>query len=135
MFQLQILSPLGEVFNDSIDEVLLPTTKGEIAVLSNHIPLFSKLTEGTLTIKKGSKENVIAIVGGFIEVKNNVVTILSDYAIKAEDIQTAKALEAQKMAEELIKNKQSTADLIMAEKQLQKALLELKVLGKIRHHN
>lgn len=134
MFQLQILSPLGEVFNESVDEALLPTDKGEIAILPHHIPLFSKLTEGTITIIKGGKNTVIAIVGGFLEVKNDVVTILSDYAIKAENIQIARALEAKKQAEEFITNKQGTADLIMAERQLQKSLLELKVADKMKHH-
>lgn len=135
MFQLQILSPLGDIFNDSVEEVVLPTITGEIAILTHHTPLYSKLNEGTITIKKSGKQTIIAIVGGFAEVKDNLVTVLSDHAIKAEDIQKAKAEEAQKMAEELIKNKQSTADLIMAEKQLQKSLLELKVADKIRHHN
>lgn len=135
MFQLQILSPLGEVFNDTVDEVLLPTENGEIAVLPHHIPLFSKLTEGTITIKRTGKNTVIAIVGGFLEVNNKVVTILSDYAIKAENIQAARALEAKKRAEEFIANKQSTTDLIMAEKELQRSLLELKVADKIKHHS
>lgn len=135
MFALQILSPEGEVFSDSVDEVLLPTTKGEIAVLTHHVPLFAKLTEGTITIKKGGRNTVIAVLGGFLEVKKDVVLILSDYAIKAESIQAARAQEAKKLAEEILKNKQSTADLIMAEKSLQKSLLELKVADKIKHHS
>lgn len=134
MFQLQILSPLGEVFNDSVEEVSLPTENGEISLLTHHTPLFSKLAEGTLTIKKAGKQTVIAIVGGFLEVGDELVTVLSDYAIKAENIQIAKAEEAKKRAEEFIANKQSTADLIMAEKELQKSLLELKVAGKAKHH-
>lgn len=135
MFELQILSPLGEIFHDSIDEVVLPTEKGEIAILPGHMPLFSKLTEGALTIRKGGKNIIIAILGGFLEVQEGVTTILSDYAIKAENIQAAKAMEAKKRAEEFIKNKQSTADLILAEKELQKSLLELKVADKTKHHS
>lgn len=134
MFELQILSPTGEVFNESVEEALLPTDSGEIAILPNHIPLFSKLTEGTITIKKSGKSTIIAIVGGFLEVRKNVVTILSDFAIKAENIQVARALEAKKQAEEFIADKKGTADLIMAERQLQKSLLELKVADKMKHH-
>lgn len=134
MFALQILSPEGQIFSDSVDEVQLPTPTGEISVLTHHIPIFAKLSEGTITIKRGGKNTVIAILGGFLEVKENVVMILSDYAIKAESIQAARSLEAKKLAEEIIKNKQSTADLIMAEKNLQKSLLELKVADKIKHH-
>jgi F-type H+-transporting ATPase subunit epsilon len=134
MFALQILSPTGEVFSDSVEEVLLPTPNGEISVLAYHIPLFSKLAEGTLTIKKGGKNTLIAILGGFLEVKENIVTILSDYAVKAESIQAAQALEAKKMAEEIIAKKESTAELITAEKNLQKSLLELKVANKLKRH-
>jgi F-type H+-transporting ATPase subunit epsilon len=134
MFQLSILSPVGEVFNDNVEEVTLPTDKGEVTILSNHVPLFSKLVEGVAIINKGGKQNSIAIVGGFLEVKNNIVTVLSDYAIRAEDIQTARALEAKKRAENFLSNKQSTADLIMAEKELQRSLLELKVADKMKRH-
>jgi F-type H+-transporting ATPase subunit epsilon len=133
MFQLTILSPLGQIYNDTVDEVTLPTDKGDISILPHHTPLFSKLAERIMTINKGGKKQVIALVGGFLEVGDKV-TVLSDHAIKAEDIQTAKALEAKKRAEEFIQNKQSTADLIMAEKELQKSLLELKVADKMKHH-
>ncbi len=133
MFQLQVLSPVGEVFNDTVDEVSLPTNKGEISILSHHVPLFSKVEEGTITIKKGGKNTVIAVVGGFLEVNEQSVSILSDYAIKAENIEIAKATEAKKRAEDFLSNKQSAAELIMAEKELQKSLLELKVADKMRH--
>lgn len=132
MFQLQILSPVGEVFNDTVDEVSLPTSKGEISILTHHVPLFSKVEEGTVTIKKGGRNTVVAIVGGFLEVVGEKVSILSDYAVKAENIEVAKANEAKKRAEDFLANKQSAADLIMAEKELQKSLLELKVADKIK---
>lgn len=135
MFELQILCPEGQVFNDSIDEVQLPTINGTITVLEHHVPLFAKLVEGTIIVKKGGKDTVIAILGGFLEVKKTRVTVLSDYAVKAESIQSARALEAKKLAEEIIKNKQSTAEIIMAEKNLQKSLMELKVSDKIKHRN
>ena len=135
MFALQILSPEGQIFSDSVDEVQLPTPNGEISVLTHHVPIFSKLSEGTITVKRGGKNTIIAILGGFLKVKENVVMVLSDYAIRAESIQSARALEAKKLAEEIIINKQSTAELIMAEKNLQKSLLELKVADKVKHHS
>lgn len=135
MFALQILSPEGQIFSDSVDEVQIPTPDGEISILTHHVPLFSKLSEGTLTIKKAGKNTLIAILGGFLKVKDNQITILSDYAIKAESIQAARSLEAKKLAEEILKNKQTTAELIMAEKNLQKSLLELKVSDKLKRHS
>lgn len=135
MFQFVILSPVGEVYNDNVEEVTLPTYKGEITILTNHTPLFSKLAEGVAVITKSGKQTSIAILGGFLEVKKGVVTVLSDYAIRAESIQIAKALDAKKRAESFLKDKQSKADLIMAEKELQRSLLELKVADKIKKHS
>lgn len=134
MFEFKILSPEGQVFSDSVDEVVLPTPTGEIAVLTHHVPLFSKLSEGVITIKKSGKKTIIAVLGGFLEVKSDTALVLSDYAIKAESIQTARASEAKKLAEEMLKSKQTTAELLMAEKKLQKSLLELKVADKMKHH-
>lgn len=134
MIELRILSPLGTVFSDSVDEIMISTDKGEIAILTDHIPIFSKLLEGTVTIKKGTKTTVIAVIGGFIEVKKNVALILSDHAIPAESIQIAKALEAKKRAEDLIAKKESIMDILIAEKELQKSIMELKVAEKIKHH-
>ena len=134
MIELQILSPLGTVFNDSVDEIIVPTERGEIAILTDHVSIFSKLLEGTITIKKGTKTTIIAIIGGFIEIKNNVALILSDHAIPAENIQVAKAIEAKKRAEDLIARKESDMDVLVAEKELQKAIMELKVAEKIKHH-
>lgn len=120
------------MFNDSVDELFLPTDKGEIEVLTNHIPLYSKLSEGVITVKKGGKRTQIAITSGFIEVNNNNVAILSDYAIPAESIQVARSLEAKKKAEELLRRKESAADILVAEKELQKSIMELKVAEKIK---
>src|SRR3989344_9187691 len=120
MIELQILSPLGTVFADSVDEIIVPTQNGEIAVLTDHVSIFSKLTEGIITIKKGAKNTIIAVIGGFSEVKENVALKLSDHAIPAESIQIAKAMEAKKMAEELIAKKESIMDILVAEKELQK---------------
>lgn len=134
MIELRILSPLGTVFNDSVDEIIVLTQSGEIAILTDHVPIFSKLLEGTVTVKKGVKNTIIAVIGGFIEVKNNVALILSDHAIPAESIQIARAMEAKKMAEDLIARKESSMDVLVAEKELQKAIMELKVAEKIKRH-
>ncbi len=134
MLDLQILSPQGSIFNDSVDEISLPTESGEIEILTNHIPIYSKLAEGVITIKKGAKTHQIAVTGGFVEVGDNKVSVLSDHAIEAQNIQIAKALEAKKMAEDLLSRRESDADILIAEKELQKSIMELKVAEKIKHN-
>ncbi len=132
MFQLQVLSPLGTIFDDSVEEVILPTDQGEIAILPQHVPLFAKLTEGTMTIKKSGKNTIIALIGGFLEVKKGSVTVLSDHAIKAENIEVAKALEAKKKAEELMKNKENEEDFALATKELARSIMELNAAEKMK---
>lgn len=135
MFQLQVLSPMGTIFDDSVEEVILPTDQGEMAVLSHHVPLFAKLTEGTMTIKKSGRNTVIALIGGFLEVKKGTVTVLSDHAVKAENIEVAKALEAKKKAEELMKNRENEEDFALATKELARSIMELNAVEKMKRRS
>lgn len=135
MFQLQVLSPLGTIFDDNVEEVVLPTEHGEIAILPHHVPLFAKLTEGTMVIKKSGKETHVALIGGFLEVGRETVTVLSDHAIKADNIEVAKALEAKKHAEELMKNRDTEEDFALATKELARSIMELNAAEKMKRRS
>jgi F-type H+-transporting ATPase subunit epsilon len=134
-FHLEIVSPEGVSFDDSVNEVILPTSTGEIAVLPNHAPLFTKLVEGEATIILGSKHTHIAILGGFVEVSRKKVTVLSDFAVQADSIEVKKVEEAKKRAEEILEGKIANEDFVMAEKESQKALFSLKIANKMRRKN
>lgn len=134
MFSLQVLSPTGSIYNDEVDEVVLPSASGEITILANHVPLFSKLTEGQMTVGKNGKKIVIALTGGFLEVNKEKVVVLSDHAVLAENIQVAQALAAKKRAEELLSKKASEIDMLIATRDLQKSILELKISEKAKRH-
>lgn len=129
---LEIITPEKVIYSDKVNEVLIPTEKGQIGVLPNHIGLFAKITTGELVIKKGGHEQMIAITGGFLEVSKDKVSILADYAIRAENIEVAKAMEAKEKAEELMKNKESEQNNAALEAQLRRAILELKVANKLK---
>lgn len=133
-FNLEILSPEGEIFKDDVTEVILPTMQGQIAVLANHAPLFTKLKEGEIVIKKKDKDIFIAVTGGFVEINNNAVSILADYAVKSEEVEAKRAEAAKKKAEELLKEKekQSKVDFVTAEKDLRRAILELQIAEKVK---
>lgn len=132
-FNLEIISPEGQVFAGPAESVTIPTYKGEITVLPHHAQLFTKLSEGEVRIKQGGRETTIVIAGGFLEVKNSSVHILSDYAIRAESIQMAKAEERKRQAEEKLKQKLDNREFTVADKDLRLSILELKVAQKIRH--
>lgn len=130
--QLEIITPDKVVLKDTVDEIVVPTTTGEITILPNHTPLLTRMKEGELVIKKSQKVLYFAILGGFLEVQNNNVNILADYAVRAEDIEVAKAKEAEERAKNAMKQKANLRDFAMAESDLRKAILELKVARRHR---
>lgn len=127
---LEIITPEKIVFKDEVNEVVAPTADGEIAILPQHINLITRINPGELIIKKGSSNQFIAITGGFLEVNNNKISILADYAVKAQDIEIARAQEAKKRAEKIMSEKATDNEQRIAEGELMKAILELKIAAK-----
>lgn len=131
----EITTPERNIYRDEVDSVSLPTELGQITILSNHIPLISSLVPGELIVKKDNKEIYMAIAGGLAEIRgNNHVVVLSDTAEHAEKIDEARAEEAKKRAEELLKEKREDASEYAAlAAKLQRELARLRVAKK--HHN
>lgn len=129
---LEIVTPTGVAYKDDVDEITVPTQNGYIGILPHHIPLLTQVTSGELRVKKGSSSQFLAITGGFLEVANNKVTILADYAVRSEDVEVAKAESAKKRAEQLLKEKLSERDFVKVEAELRRSLLELKVAKRRR---
>lgn len=126
----EIITPEKIVLQDDVDEVIAPTTNGQIAVLPNHVSLLTRVTNGELITKKNGKETSLAVTGGFLEVGSNKVTLLADYAVHAADINIAKAEAAKERAEKLMKEKVSEEDFATAQAAFSRAILELKVAHK-----
>lgn len=127
--KIKVITPEKTVFeNENIDSITIPTIEGEITVLPGHIPFFSKVSPGEIVIRTDKKEYSLVSVDGFVKVsKDNTVSILSDYAIRSENIEIAKVLEAKKKAENALKDKESARDFAIAEADLRRILLELKI--------
>jgi F-type H+-transporting ATPase subunit epsilon len=135
--QLEIVTPEKIIYQGEVDEIVVTTADGEIAVLPHHVNLFTKVLPGELTMKIGGKEQFLAITGGFLEISDNKISLLADYAVRAEEIEVEKALEAQKRAEEILKSKESgltERDFATAQGDLRRAILELHVARR-RHHS
>ncbi|MDP1709628.1 MAG: F0F1 ATP synthase subunit epsilon [Candidatus Komeilibacteria bacterium] len=98
----KIVTPEKTVYeNNGVFQVSLPTMTGEITVLPNHIPLVTVLKAGELKLKDNAGDQVIAVAGGFVEVKGeNQIVVLADNAERAEEIDVARAEEARQRAEE-----------------------------------
>ena len=134
-FLFEIITPEKIVYKDEIEEVIVPTTSGQITVLPNHASLLSLVESGEIVIKKNNKEQYLAVAGGFLEVNNNTATLLADYAVRMEEIEVSKALEAQKRAARIMRDseeKMSKKEFALAEAQFRRSILELKVASKRR---
>src|SRR3989344_307475 len=131
-FLLEIYSPEGIIFKDTVTQALFPSSSGQIGILPHHAPLFTKLEEGEVHVKKGKEEMIVGITGGFLQVSNNTATVLADYAVKAESLELAKVERAKKEAEEALKGKKENVDFLLAEKELRKSLLDLKVAQRLK---
>lgn len=133
--RLQIITPEKIIFDEEIDELVVPTVKGEIAILPHHVNLLTQIAPGEMTIKQKQKSLHMAVAGGFLQIADDAVSILADFAVRSEEIEAKKALEAQQRAEEKIKNQKehmSERDFELVQAEMRRAILQLKVARK-RH--
>jgi len=118
--------------DEGVDEIIMPGVEGELGVLSLHAPLLTMIQPGVMRIVKGGDEVEIAITGGFIEVRDNRVTILADAAERAEEIDVARAEEARQRAQRLLEERKAEVDLAGAEASLRRAVARLKTAERRR---
>lgn len=124
---LKIVTPEEEVLNEEVDQVNVSTTQGEIGILPNHASLMAKLIPGELKIKKGSKTTHFAVGAGFLQIENNVLTIMTDLAENAEEIDEKAVEAARKRAEETLGQKLGDEEYAETLAALEKSLAQLKV--------
>ncbi len=123
---LKIVSPSKIVFDGIVEMVVMRTITGDIGVLKGHENLSTVLDLGTMKIIDGDNEEYISVLGGFAEVTKEGVSILSDSAELAKDIDIVRAEEAKKRAEERLARKDSDTDILRAELALRRSNIRLK---------
>nr|YP_009241496.1 CF1 epsilon subunit of ATP synthase [Scherffelia dubia]AMP43403.1 CF1 epsilon subunit of ATP synthase [Scherffelia dubia] len=84
--QICIMTPEKVFFNEKADEIILPTNTGQMGVLANHAPLISALDIGIMLIRTQNTWNSIALMGGFVLVQKNQVTVLVNEAESAKTL-------------------------------------------------
>ena len=124
---LEIVTAERTVLSDNVDQINAPGAAGRMGVLPRHEPLMTMLVPGDLTIIKNGESTPFAVSGGFMEVLPDRVTILADTAERADEIDEARADAARKRAEELLRERRSEQEMIMAEAQLRRAMVRLRV--------
>jgi len=98
-FKLEIISPDRVVFSETADFIAVRGVEGELGILPGHTPLFTKLVPEVLTVHQGGKQEIVAVMGGFLDVQPDKVTILTDAAERASEIDVVRAQHAKERAE------------------------------------
>jgi F-type H+-transporting ATPase subunit epsilon len=131
--QCDVVSVERVVFSDDVDMVLAPGVDGMLGILPHHAPLMTALVPGEIVIRKAGQEDVLmAVGGGFMEVRPDRVTILADSAERAEEIDVARAEAARQSAQQLLSGRLSGADIVQAEHALRRSQIRLKVARRRR---
>jgi F-type H+-transporting ATPase subunit epsilon len=131
--KVEIVTAESVVYSEEgVDRLIVPGVEGELGVLTLHAPLLTMIQPGVMRIVKGGDEVELAITGGFIEVRDNRVTILADAAERAEDIDETRAEEARRHAEHVLEDREAEVDLARAEASLARSLARLKVAERRR---
>jgi|SRR5690625_1340564 len=123
---VSVVTPDGPVLEDEYEMVSCKAETGELGILPGHIPLVAPLTISALRLKKDGNEDLVAISGGFIEVRPDKVTVLSPSAERANDIDIERALAAKERAEKRLAEMKDI-DEIRARTSLQRAINRVEV--------
>ena len=125
--KLEIVTPDAKVFSEDVEMVTLPGVEGEMGIYPQHVPLLTQIVPGEIVARKGGKDYFLAIGEGFVEVTGDHVSILADMAIRAENIDEAKAEEARRRAEARLAENLNAEDSAMVQAALTHSMAQLKV--------
>lgn len=131
--KVNIVSAEKEIFSGIVTQVFAPAEMGEVGIMPRHAPMLSTLKPGVVRItSQEGEEQSFFVSGGILEIQPHVVTILSDTALRAADIDESAALEAKARAEAAIKDKASDMDYAKAKTELIEAVAQIEALRKVR---
>jgi len=131
--KVDIVSAEEQIFSGEAEMVYAPAIMGEVGIAPRHTPLISPLKPGEVRLDMGGgKEEFFFISGGILEVQPHLVTVLSDTAIRANDLDEAAAIEAKKRAEAALSDQQSGLDIAKARAELASAAAQIAAIKKWR---
>jgi F-type H+-transporting ATPase subunit epsilon len=125
--KLDIVTVERIVFSDDVDIVVVPGIDGEMGILPHHAPLMTALKPGEVIARKTDEEFILAVSGGFLEVRPDHVIVLADSAERAEEIDLARAEAAKKRAQEQLAHPTSELEAARADAALRRALARIEV--------
>jgi F-type H+-transporting ATPase subunit epsilon len=131
-----VVSAEESIFSGLVEMGVFPGEAGELGILPKHTPLLTRIKPGTIRLKVPGQSDfdLVYVSGGMLEVQPDMITVLADTAIRAGDLDEAKALEAKKHAEEALANRQAGMDYAMAEAELAQAIAQIQAIRRLRKH-
>ena len=124
-FHLKVITPNTIVLDEAVEQIIARTIDGEIGILPDHIPLITPLTTAPFQYWKNNEHKVAAVLGGMMEVSKEGVTIISDHAALAEDIDTVVAEKEKELAQARLAQKKDKVDIQKSELELTRLLVML----------
>ena len=125
--KLEIVTPDARIYSEDVDMVTLPGVEGEMGIYPMHVPLMTQIVAGEMSVRKDGRDFFLAVGEGFAEITGERVAILTDMAIKAENIDEAKAEEARKRAESRMAEKLDEEQAALVSAALAHSIAQLKV--------
>ena len=129
-----VVSAEESIFSGLVEIAVFPGEAGELGILPKHTPLLTRIKPGTIRLKvpDQSEFELVYVSGGMLEIQPDMITVLADTAIRAHDLDEAKAIEAKRRAEEALKNRASDVNYASAEAELAQAVAQLKAIKRGR---
>lgn len=132
--KVDIVSAEESIFSGEAEFLAAPAQMGEVGIYPRHTPLITRIKPGAVRMKipNQAEEEVIFVSGGILEVQPKVITILADTAVRGDDLDEAKALEAKQRAESAMKDRSDKMDFARAQAELAEAVAQLQAIQKLR---
>jgi F-type H+-transporting ATPase subunit epsilon len=130
--KLEIVTPDAKTYSEDVDMVTLPGVEGEMGIYPQHVPLLTQIVPGEISVRKGGQDFFLAVGEGFAEITADRVAIMTDMAIRAENIDEAKAEEARRRAEARLAEKIDDEETARVSAALAQSVAQLRV--KRRQH-
>jgi F-type H+-transporting ATPase subunit epsilon len=131
--KLEIVTPEAKTYSDDVDMVTLPGVEGEMGIYPQHVPLMTQMVPGEIVVHKNGQDFFLAVGDGFVEITGDRVAVLTDMAIKADDIDEAKAEEARRKAEARLAEKLDDEESAMVNAALAQSMAQLNVKRRRTH--
>jgi F-type H+-transporting ATPase subunit epsilon len=131
--KLEIVTPEAKTYSEDVEMVTLPGVEGEMGIFPMHVPLMTQIVPGEIAVRKNNQDFFLAVGEGFVEITGDSVSILTDMAIKASDIDETKAEEARKRAEARLQEKLTDDEVASVQAALAHSLAQLQVKRRQRH--